>query len=206
MANHELISRGTESINKLAAQPIFVFGLGAIGSELINSLVRMGAKNIAGCDKDRIENDNIGSQLYGSRECGMLKADALKNRIFNDTKVKINTFKETISDKTLNKVIKNNNGALFVDCFDNTASRKLLKENLKECLHIGMAPNYAEIVWNDKYVVPDDTGMDVCNYPQTRSLVYAVVALASESIMEFVVSGKRRSVCFTLKDFRASEY
>lgn len=206
MANHELIFRGEEVIKKLSEQKIFIFGLGAIGSELANILARMGARNIAGCDKDRVEADNVLNQVYGFRECGMVKADALKGRIFNDTKVKANFFMETVTEKSLGKLLKNHSGSLFIDCFDNTASRALLKESLDECLHVGVSDTYGEVAWNGRYIVPNDAGLDICNYPQAKPLVTAVAALAAETIMEYLTTGKKLSRAFTLKDFRASGY
>ena len=95
--------------------------------------------------------------------------------------------------------------ALVVDAFDNSASRRVLKEYAEgarvPCLHAGLAGDYAEVIWNEVYRVPSAAQDDVCDYPLARNLVTLAVAVACESIVEFVATGARHSYTITLRDF-----
>ncbi|GAG55553.1 unnamed protein product, partial [marine sediment metagenome] len=109
---------------------------------------------------------------------------------------------------------------LVIDAFDNTASRQLVKEacsagdifgdksNCRNCLHIGFSSDYGEIIWNEDYQVPDDKGVDDCDYPLARNLILLLVAVASEIIIKFVVSGQetKENYTITLKDFNIERY
>jgi hypothetical protein len=100
--------------------------------------------------------------------------------------------------------------ALVVDVFDNSASRRILKEYAASagvaCLHAGLAGDYAEVVWNEIYRVPSAAQDDVCDYPLARNLVTLAVAVACESIVGFVAHGVRRSHTITLGDFAVRPY
>ena len=51
------------------------------------------------------------------------------------------------------------------------------------------------------YRVPRDVAGDVCDYPLARNLVLLSIALASETVMRFVVNGTRDGWTATLGDF-----
>jgi hypothetical protein len=51
------------------------------------------------------------------------------------------------------------------------------------------------------YRVPGDVAGDVCEYPLARNLVLLAVAIASETLIHFVLAGERQSRSATLKDF-----
>ena len=100
--------------------------------------------------------------------------------------------------------------ALVVDVFDNSASRRVLKEYAEgarlPCLHAGLVDDYAEVIWNEIYRVPSAAQDDVCDYPLARNLVTLTVAVACESIVEFAATGARRSHTITLRDFAVRPY
>ena len=69
-----------------------------------------------------------------------------------------------------------------------------------------MADGYGEVVWNESYTVPVDTGVDLCDYPMARNLVMLVVAMAAEEIMDFIVAQtpRRKNWSVTLEDLRVT--
>jgi molybdopterin-synthase adenylyltransferase len=68
-------------------------------------------------------------------------------------------------------------------------------------LHVGLNADYAEVLWDEGYRVPNDIGTDVCDYPLARNLVLLAVAVASEVVVRFVGDGTRENWSVTLRDF-----
>lgn len=210
MANHESIFRGDDVMKKRETQEIVVFGVGAVGSTLVNNLVRTGYKKVSIYDFDSVDADNVFSQVYGRREVGKLKTAALQARVLLETGIKLTVPKKVkfrISSANITAILKSHPGAIFVDCFDNSESRQVLQDNCPNCLHIGLAEFYSECVWEDVYRVPEEPGgVNPCEVPLTRNLTLATVALALEVLSKFIADGKKESYCFTLNDFKRSPY
>jgi molybdopterin/thiamine biosynthesis adenylyltransferase len=95
--------------------------------------------------------------------------------------------------------------ALVIDTFDNSVSRQAVQESCAgaglPCLHVGLAGDYAEVIWNELYRVPSAVNDDVCDYPLARNLVTLAVAVACEVVVAFAATGERRSFTVTLGDF-----
>ena len=68
------------------------------------------------------------------------------------------------------------------------------------CLHVGLAADYCEIIWDEHYRVSADTAADICDYPLARNLVLLAVAIASETVMAFALEGVREDWSATLRD------
>jgi molybdopterin/thiamine biosynthesis adenylyltransferase len=204
--HHEELYRGRELVEKLAAVQVTLCGAGALGSNLADNLVRQGARRLRVIDRDRVEEHNIGTQIYGEGDVGAPKVDVLKNRLFRAAGVDIDAVHRELSDKNVRKLFKD--AGLVVDTFDNSASRRLVQSHCAEhgvaCLHAGLFADYGEVVWNDQYRVPGDAGQDVCDYPLARNLVLLTVAVASETLLRFVLGGVRESWSITLGDFAIS--
>ena len=69
------------------------------------------------------------------------------------------------------------------------------------CLHVGLAADYAEIIWDERYRVPQEGGADACDYPLARNLVLLAVVVASELVVRFFLDDVRRDWSITLADF-----
>jgi molybdopterin/thiamine biosynthesis adenylyltransferase len=201
--HHESLYRGPEALARLAALRLTLCGAGALGSHLADSLVRQGVKTLRVIDRDQVESHNVGTQLYGDADIGARKADVLKNRLFRTCGVEINAVTKELTDRTADKLLAG--AGLVLDTFDNSASRRLVQDICRRlglpCLHVGLNADYAEVLWDDGYRVPNDVGADVCDYPLARNLVLLAVAVASEAVVRFVVEGKRENWTITLKDF-----
>lgn len=191
-------------MKKIATSQIHICGAGALGSNLAQNLVRSGFKNLVVIDKDRVEEHNISTQSYSLDDVGGKKAELLRNMIFRDLAEDIQARTEELTDKNASKLLKG--ASLIVDAFDNTKSRAVLhahcQANKIDCLHIGVNGDFAEIRWNEKYLVPSEYGQDLCDYPLARNLILLTVAVSSEALVNFVLNAKKENYSITLGDLR----
>jgi molybdopterin/thiamine biosynthesis adenylyltransferase len=206
MANlfhHEAIYRGVDALRKLAAVRVTLCGAGALGSHLADNLVRQGFGPPRVIDRDRVEEHNVSTQLYGAAEVGAWKVEALRNRLFRATGVEIEAVAKEVTPATVARLLKG--AELVVDVFDNHTARQLVQTHCRKegvaCLHVGLFADYAEVIWDEHYKVPADVPGDVCDYPLARNLVLVAVALASEALIAFVLGGERLNRSVTLRDF-----
>lgn len=203
---HEESYRGDSALMKLASKQIVICGAGAIGSNLADTLCRQGVKLIRVVDFDRVEESNV-NQVYGLSDVGALKVAALKNRLYRDTGVEVQTVDKRMNETSRDKFTR---GAdLIVDAFDNSASRLLLSAENRPCVHAGTFEGYGEVVWNDFYRVPADApkdAQDVCDYPLARNLITLVVSILAEEVVGFCIGNKPRSWSITLKDLSIRPY
>ncbi len=211
--NHEVAYRGEKNLAHLKSKQIVLCGVGALGSNLADTLLRQGVENLRVIDMDRVETHNVSTQLYGDADVGAMKVAALKNRLFKDTGVEIEAIDKELNDGSKKKLLK---GAdLVIDTFDNSKSRRLVHEYCFEqklpCLHAGMFEGYGEVVWDKVYTVPQDPPKDavvVCDYPLARNLITFVVSLLAEETMDFCIMPKPRlgSWSITLADLKIQKY
>jgi molybdopterin/thiamine biosynthesis adenylyltransferase len=201
--HHEQLFRGRDALARLGAAQRQPGGAGALGSHLADNLVRQGVRSLRVIDRDRVEGHNVGTQLYGESDVGSLKTEVLRARLFRAAGVEIEAFAKDLTERTARTLLPD--GALVVDTFDNSASRRQVQAACRarglDCLHVGLAGDYAEVVWDEAYRVPDDTGLDVCDYPLARNLVLLAVAVASEALVRSLLGGARESWTVTLGDF-----
>ena len=208
--HHEQIYRGKDILEKIKVFPLGVCGAGAIGSNLVENLVRQGFGDITAIDGDRIEERNINTQIWAYKDIGAFKAQILGYKAFEIAKIIITPISKIISQEKQFKRFFPNRTYLVIDAFDNSKSRRLVKDFcLKariDCLHIGFSGGYGEIIWNEDYRVPDDKGIDDCDYPLARNLIMLIIAVASEVIIKFVTKSIKENYTITLGDFKVERY
>jgi len=202
---HEEVYRGEDMLKKMAEVPLSFCGAGAIGSNMCVNLIRQGFKNASVIDFDRVDDHNRHTQVYGRRDIGQLKVVMLKNRIYTDMGVMIGDISIKLTEDNIKKLV--DTYPLVIDGFDNSESRRIVTDyctkNNVDCLHVGLYQDYAEVIWNEGYRVPDDTkALDVCEYPLARNVIMMAVAVASESVIRFVSTGVKESYYITLKDLK----
>ena len=202
--HHEVLYRGEEALARLSRVRLVICGAGAVGSNLVINLARQGFRSFKVIDDDRVESHNIGTQTYGCNDVGAFKAEVLQAEVFRAVGVEIEAERRHLTEKNDEKLLA---GAdVVIDGFDNTASRLLVTEYCRKndtpCLHVGLSADYAEVLWNEGYRVPRDGagGVDVCDYPLARNLSQFAMALASEALVRYVLTGQRQNYSFTLKD------
>ena len=206
MANkyrHEEIYRGPDQLARLASVPVTLCGAGALGSLMADNLARQGFHQWKVIDRDRVEEHNVGTQLYGEAEVGSWKVEALRNRLFRSVGVEIEAVSKEMTERNARSLLKGS--ALVVDVFDNSAARKLVQEQCRAlgypCLHVGLFADYAEAIWDEAYRVPGDVAGDVCDYPLARNVVLLAVAVASELVIRYILEGSKTGWSVTLRDF-----
>ena len=200
--HHEQLYRGPEALARLAATRLTLCGAGAVGSHLADNLARQGFVALRVIDRDRVEEHNVSTALYGLDDVGVRKAEALRNRLFRGAGVEVEAVARELTADNAGRLLKD--AGLVIDAFDNSAARRLVQRQCRagglDCLHVGLAADYAEVVWDEAYRVPEDAGLDVCDYPLARNLVLLAVAVASEALVRFVLTGARGSWSLTLAD------
>ena len=185
--HHEELYRGADSLARLATVRLTLCGAGALGSHLADNLARQGFAVLKVIDRDRIEEHNVSTQIYGEADVGAWKGDVLRNRLFRAAGVEIEAVNKELTERNARSLLKES--GLVLDTFDNSASRRLVQDQCRAlalpCLHVGLFADYAEVVWDEHYRVPGDVGPDVCNYPLARNLVLLAVAVASETVIRW---------------------
>src|SRR5215471_2523353 len=190
--HHEAIYRGADQVAKLPEQRLTICGAGALGSHVADNLARQGFRQLRVIDRDRIEEHNVGTQLYGESEVGAWKVEVLRQRLFRATGVEIEALRKELSDRSARSLLQE--GGLVIDTFDNSKSRQLVQEHCRTlqlpCLHVGLYADYGEVIWDERYRVPQDVAGDVCDYPLARNLILLTVAVASDVLVRSVLTGK----------------
>jgi molybdopterin/thiamine biosynthesis adenylyltransferase len=201
--HHEQLYRGADSLAKLAATRLTLCGAGALGSHLADNLVRQGLGPLRVIDRDRVEEHNVSTQLYGESDVGAWKVEVLRNRLFRTAGVEMDAVAKELTERNARGLLKD--CRLVLDTFDNSASRRLVQEQCRAlrlaCLHVGLFADYCEVIWDEQYRVPNDVAGDVCDYPLARNLVLLAVAVASETLVRYVLEGVRQNWSATLGDF-----
>jgi len=200
--HHEQLQRGPDAMKKLASLKVLICGAGAIGSNLAVNLARMGFSALTVIDKDRVEEHNIGTQVYGVDDIGGRKSECLRNLIHREVGEEIVSVAQELTDKNAAKLLRNQD--LIIDAFDNSTSRKLVYEESNRfqypCLHAGLNGSYGQVQWNNSYIVPSDANDDICDYPLARNLILMVVALASEAVVRYCLGSVQLNLSITLDD------
>lgn len=207
--HHEAAYRGPALLERLGRCGIVVCGAGALGAPLVEGLARQGARRLTVIDRDRVEPGNLGTQPWLLDDVGTPKAQALAWRVEAATPADVRPQVRTLDATNAAKLLR---GAdLVLDVFDNTAARAAVQAAVRAsgtpCLHVGLAADYAEVVWEAQgYRVPDDAGLDPCDYPLARNLVGLAVAVASEAVLSWLAEGARRGFTITLRDLAVRSY
>lgn len=204
--HHELIYRGKDQIAKLAKAKVIICGAGALGSNLASNLTRQGFKTLTVIDKDRVEQQNLSTQIYSVDDVGGMKADMLKNIVYRDVGEEIESIGKELTAANVVKLLKECD--VVVDGFDNSTSRGLVTTHCKEknlhCLHVGVNGDFGEVRWNENYIVPSNAGDDVCDYPLARNLIMMMTAVAGEVLIRFLLDGVKENYSITLGDLKVN--
>ena len=125
---------------KIINSKVLVVGAGGLGCPVIDYLSRAGVGNIGIVDNDKVNISNIHRQsLYNSKDVGEFKVNSVKEKIkLINPQVKIKTFKERISKKNIEKILKSYD--FIVDGSDNFKTKFLLNKyclNHKKILIVG---------------------------------------------------------------------
>ena len=120
-----------EGIEKLQNVKIAIFGLGGVGSFVVEGLVRVGVKNFVLIDDDKICLTNLNRQIIATRKTiGRYKVDVMKERILEiNPDSNVETHQEFFMPGSETNIITNDL-SYVIDCVD-TVTAKL--EIITQC-------------------------------------------------------------------------
>ena len=183
--------------------PVTVCGAGALGANIVESLARSGFCQLKVIDRDRIEERNLSTQPYYRSDIGAFKAKILANNLYRALGVNIDAHPKELTSANADRLLANS--AIVIDTFDNSVGRQAVKDYCASasipCLHVGLAADYSEIIWNQHYRVPTAANDDVCDYPLARNLVMLTVSVACEVIVRFAATKEQQNLTCTIGDF-----
>ena len=86
---------GKDNIQKLANSKVIIYGIGGVGSFVVEGLVRAGIEHIILVDNDVIAPSNLNRQIHATiSNIGKSKVDCMKERILSiNPKVNVDTYK-----------------------------------------------------------------------------------------------------------------
>ncbi|MEM1170735.1 MAG: ThiF family adenylyltransferase [Cyanobacteria bacterium P01_H01_bin.35] len=200
---HEQLYRSPEIMTKLKNLSITICGAGALGANITENLARSGFNKLRVIDYDRIEERNLSTQPYYRSDIGAFKVKIITNSLYRALGIKIDGQSQKLTEENVGKLLGKTD--LVIDTFDNSISRSAVKNYCANsnisCLHVGLASDYSEIIWNENYRVPSPVNDDICDYPLARNLVMLTVAVACETVINFAATKQQLNFTVTLGDF-----
>lgn len=155
---------GIEALEKLNKSKVIVYGVGGVGSYVVEALARAGIGHIVIIDPDKVDITNINRQLCATTSTvGKLKVEVVKNRILdiNPNAIveayipcQIEGGEENIIDKSVSYV---------VDAIDTITNKlKIIEKCEKENVRIISATGAANKLDPTKFEVKDIFKTEVC--------------------------------------------
>lgn len=205
---HEQLHRSTKVMSQIQDFPVTVCGAGALGANITENLARSGFGKLVVIDRDRIEERNLSTQPFYKTDVGAYKAKILINSLYRALGTTIDGRAKELTATNAPQLLQNT--GIVIDTFDNSLSRQTVKDYCNNaqlpCLHVGLASDYSEVIWNNTYRVPSAVNDDVCDYPLARNLVMLTVSVACEVLINFIAFGQQQSFTITLGDFAIKPY
>ncbi len=114
---------GKEAIEKLNKSKVAVFGIGGVGSFVVEGLVRVGVGNFILVDDDKVCLTNLNRQIIATHKTiGKYKVDVAKERIVDiNPNAKVKTYKEFFMPESEDIIDKDTD--YIVDCVDTVTAK-----------------------------------------------------------------------------------
>ena len=115
---------GKQGLEKLHNAKIAIFGIGGVGSFVVEGLVRAGVQNFVLVDNDKISLTNLNRQLIATQKTiGKDKVEVAKERILDiNPKAKVQVFKEFFLPNSNTNIITKEL-TYVVDCIDTVTAK-----------------------------------------------------------------------------------
>lgn len=115
---------GKEGISKLQKSKVAIFGIGGVGSYVVEALARAGVGSFVLIDNDTVSLTNLNRQLIATYSTiGEYKVDVAKARVLDiNPKAKVKVYKEFFMPDTKKKIITENLDYV-VDCIDTVTGK-----------------------------------------------------------------------------------
>ena len=114
---------GKEAIEKLNKSKVAIFGIGGVGSFVVEGLVRAGVENFILVDNDKISLTNLNRQLIATHKTiGKYKVEIAKERILEiNPNAKVEIYQEFFMPNS--EEILDNTVSYIVDCVDTVTAK-----------------------------------------------------------------------------------
>lgn len=121
------------SLNILKHKKIAIFGIGGVGSYVLEILARTGIENFVLVDNDVVSTSNINRQLIATNKTiGKYKVDVAKERILDiNSSINVETHNTFVLNDTIND-FNFNEYDYIIDAIDTISAKILLIEKAKE--------------------------------------------------------------------------
>ena len=120
---------GEVGINKLHNSKVIVFGIGGVGSFVVEALTRAGVGNLILVDNDTICISNLNRQIHATQATvGMIKVEAMKERVISiNPKCNVEAKQVFITADNISEIIPSDVDYV-VDAIDTVTSKLALAE------------------------------------------------------------------------------
>ncbi len=148
---------GKDNIELLGQKKIIVFGVGGVGGNLIEALVRAGIKNITIVDFDTVDITNINRQVIALHSTiGKNKVDVMKERLLDiNPEININSICDLVTTKNT-KEFNLESYDYIVDAIDDVKAKieiikraKELKRPIISCMGTGNKMDPSKLIIGD---------------------------------------------------------
>ena len=115
---------GEEEIEKLNNSKVAIFGIGGVGSFVVEGLVRAGVQNFILVDKDVVDITNLNRQIHATtKTIGKDKVEIMKQRVLDiNPNAKVETYKEFFMPDSKTKIL-NKSIDYIVDAVDTVTAK-----------------------------------------------------------------------------------
>lgn len=124
---------GKEKVDVLKSKTVLIFGIGGVGSYVVESLARCGIGTLILIDNDVVSLSNINRQIIALHSTvGKAKVEVMKERILDiNPNANVLCYQEFVTPENINKFI-NKNIDYIVDAIDTVKSKIAIIEKSKE--------------------------------------------------------------------------
>lgn len=124
---------GTEGLNKLKESTVAVFGIGGVGTFVVEGLVRSGIEGFVLVDDDDICLTNINRQIHATRKTiGKSKVEVMRERILEiNPKAKVQIYKELYNSDSAERLLLDEY-TYVIDAIDMVSAKLDLIERCKK--------------------------------------------------------------------------
>lgn len=188
-----------EAIHRLNDITVLVVGLGGLGGNVVNQLVRLGVKNFILVDFDRFTESNLNRQLFSNTDSiGRLKVEVVSRELkMIHPLLQISKYASKIQDIEVSEI------DYIIDCVDNIETKvylsKLSSKTEKYLLHGSCGGWYGQVGWQsprstlieDMYQSGEGLEKELLNPPFTPS---AVASIMVSEFAKFILNDKNTVV------------
>ncbi len=153
-----------EGINKLQNAKIVIFGIGGVGSYVVEGLVRSGVENFVLVDNDKISLTNLNRQIIATmKTIGKYKVDVMKQRIIDiNPNACVKTYKEFFLPNSESNII-NKDISYVIDCVDTvTAKIEIIAQAKKNNIPVISSMGTGNKLDPSKFEITDIYKTDTC--------------------------------------------